>query len=208
MIGHVLLTPTASKIARPAIFLDRDGTLTEYRGYITEPGQLRLLQGAAKAISKWKTAGFLCVLITNQSAIGRGMITEEILNDIHHRLMELLAAEDASLDANYYCPEAPDGGDEFTVSSPDRKPGAGMLLRAADDLNLDLSRSWMIGDRFSDVLAGVNAGCRGSLRVRSGYHYSDGELELSCHYHTMETVGDAAQFILNGGASCSECSLT
>jgi histidinol-phosphate phosphatase family protein len=105
--------------------------------------------------------------VTNQSAIGRGMMTVERLEDIHAELDRQLAAQGATLDAVYYCPVAPDGDDRTVVECPDRKPGPGMLLRAAAERQLDLSASWMVGDLISDVLAGLNAGCR-SILVHSG----------------------------------------
>ena len=102
------------------------------------------------------------MLVTNQSAIGRGMLTEDRLDLIHDEMNRQLAAAGAALDAIYYCPEAPAGDDRTVVEHPDRKPGPGMLLRAAAELGLDLGASWMVGDMISDVLAGLNAGCRGA----------------------------------------------
>jgi D-glycero-D-manno-heptose 1,7-bisphosphate phosphatase len=107
------------------------------------------------------------VLVTNQSAIGRGMLTVERLEEIHAELHRQLADHGATLDAVYYCPVAPDGEDRTVVECPDRKPGPGMLLRAAAEQELDLAASWMVGDLISDVLAGLNAGCR-SILVHSG----------------------------------------
>ena len=111
------------------------------------------------------------MLVTNQSAIGRGMLTEERLEEIHDEMNRQLAAAGAALDAIYYCPAAPAGDDRTVVECPDRKPGPGMLLRAAGELGLDLAASWMVGDMISDVLAGLNAGCR-SILVQTGRpHY-------------------------------------
>ena len=154
-------------VPRPAVFLDRDGTLIEHVPYLSDPALVRLLPGAAETLKRLRHAGFACVLVTNQSAIGRGMLTEDRLDQIHAELHRQLAAAGASLDAIYYCPDAPSSDDRTLVESRDRKPGPGMLLRAAADLNLDLGSSWMIGDLVSDVLAGLNAGCR-SILVESG----------------------------------------
>ena len=107
------------------------------------------------------------MLVTNQSAIGRGMFTVERLEEIHTELERQLAAFGATLDGIYYCPDAPASDDQTVVEGSDRKPGPGMLLRAAADLGLDLDASWMVGDLISDVLAGLNAGCR-SILVQSG----------------------------------------
>lgn len=145
---------------RPAVFLDRDDTLVEDVPYLTDPAGLRVLPGAAAALAALRRGGFALVLATNQSVVGRGMLSEDGLRAIHDELERLLAAEGASLDAIYHCPHAPRDENDF---HPDRKPAPGMLLRAAEELGLDPSRSWMIGDRMSDVRAGLSAGCRSIL---------------------------------------------
>jgi D-glycero-D-manno-heptose 1,7-bisphosphate phosphatase len=152
---------------RPAVFLDRDGTLIEHVPYLSDPALVRVLPGAAEALVRFRRAGFACVLVTNQSAIGRGMLTLERLEEIHAELDRHLAVRGATLDAIYYCPVAPESDERTLVECPDRKPGPGMLLRAAAERQLDLSASWMVGDLISDVLAGLNAGCR-SILVHSG----------------------------------------
>jgi D,D-heptose 1,7-bisphosphate phosphatase len=159
--------PARGRGLRPAVFLDRDGTLIEHVHYLSDPGRVRLLPGAAEAIRKLRRAGFACVLITNQSAVGRGMITEARLQEIHAEMDRQLAEQGAALDAIYYCTDVPSGDGRTVVENDNRKPGPGMLRRAAAELGLDLSASWMVGDLISDVLAGLNAGCR-SFLVRSG----------------------------------------
>lgn len=153
---------------RPAVFLDRDGTLIEDTHYLVDPRHVRLLRGAAEALRRLQAAGFACVVVTNQSAIARGMLTEDGLRRVHEELSRQLAERGTALDGFYYCPEAPGADDPTVVEHPDRKPGPGMLLRAAAELGLDLGASWMIGDAISDALAGRNAGCRGSILVRTG----------------------------------------
>lgn len=180
---------------KPAVFLDRDGTVTEFDGYLTSPSQLRLLPDAAASLANLKQAGFLCILVTNQSAVGRGMITVDELDAIHAELNRLLATAGAQLDAIYSCHECPSLDDETIVEHPDRKPGPGMLLRAASDLSVDLSQSWMIGDRLSDVLAGVNAGCR-SIRVRTGHRYTCPIRSIDGEYVCKYSIKEAAEFIL------------
>jgi mannose-1-phosphate guanylyltransferase len=154
-------------VRRPAVFLDRDGTLIEHVPYLSDPALVRLLPGAAEALKKLRRAGFAVVLVTNQSAIDRGMLTEDRLNQIHTEMRRQLAACGATIDGIYYCPVAPGSDDRGLVEHPDRKPGPGMLLRASTDLKLDLAASWMVGDLISDVFAGLNAGCR-SILVESG----------------------------------------
>ncbi|MDG3008133.1 D-glycero-alpha-D-manno-heptose-1,7-bisphosphate 7-phosphatase [Paludisphaera mucosa] len=148
---------------RPAVFLDRDDTLIVDVPYLADPAGLRVLAGAATALAALRRAGYALVLATNQSAVGRGLITEERLRTIHDELERLLAADGATLDAIYYCTHAPRSDDRTAVEHPDRKPAPGMLLRAAEELELDLPASWMVGDRVSDVLAGLHAGCRSIL---------------------------------------------
>jgi D-glycero-D-manno-heptose 1,7-bisphosphate phosphatase len=148
---------------RPAVFFDRDGTLIEHVSYLSDPALVRLIPGATEALKRLRCAGFAVVLVTNQSAIGRGMLTEDRLDQIHAELNRQLAACGATIDGIYYCPVVPAGDDRTMVEYPDRKPGPGMLYRAAVDLHLDLGASWMVGDLISDVLAGLNAGCQSIL---------------------------------------------
>jgi D,D-heptose 1,7-bisphosphate phosphatase len=153
--------------SRSAVFLDRDGTLIEHVPYLSDPAMVSLLPGAAEALKRLRRAGFARVLVTNQSAIGRGMLTVNSLDEIHTELNRQLALHGASIDGIYYCPDAPQSDDRTVMENPDRKPGPGMLLRAAAELNLNLRTSWMVGDLISDVLAGLNAGCK-SILVQSG----------------------------------------
>lgn len=148
-----------------AVFLDRDGTIIVDTGYIRDPIQVRLIAGAAAGLRQMKAAGYQLVIVTNQSGIGRGYFTESEYESVHARMVELLAEEGVVLDGAYHCPIAPKSKDRTTIEHPDRKPGPGMLQQAANELNLDLSRSWMVGDSISDVLAGIHAGCRGSLLI-------------------------------------------
>jgi D-glycero-D-manno-heptose 1,7-bisphosphate phosphatase len=156
---------------RPAVFLDRDGTLNAECGFVTRPDQLCLLPGAANAVRLLREAGLACVVVTNQSAVGRGLITEGELHRIHEELVRQLREAGTFLDGLYTCTAAP-GSDH-----PERKPAPGMLLRAARELALDLTQSWMVGDSGRDILAGRRAGCRGSILVRSGHDVA-GALEL------------------------------
>jgi D-glycero-D-manno-heptose 1,7-bisphosphate phosphatase len=145
-----------------AVFLDRDGVLNEERpGYVLRPGQVRLLPGAAQGVRLLNAAGLLVVVVTNQSPIARGLLTEAGLQTIHCRLRELLAAEDATLDAIYYCPD---------IAGPLRKPEPGMLLQAADDLGLDLARCYLVGDQETDILAARRAGCRAAVALETAGH--------------------------------------
>ena len=150
---------------RPAIFLDRDGTINEEVHYLSHPDQLRLISGAAAAIKQLRAAGYLIVVITNQSGLSRRYFTPETLDEIHARLRAELAHHDAWLDGIYICPHHPDDGCVC------RKPGPRLFQQAAQDHDINLTRSVMIGDKDTDVLAARNLNMRGIL-VRTGFGVS------------------------------------
>ena len=148
---------------RTAVFLDRDNTIIEDPGYIDDPDKVRLLPGAAEAIRGLREQGHMVIVASNQSGVARGLFSEATLSLVHQRLESLLAEENATIDAAYYCPFLP--GSEAVVEayrkdSDLRKPNPGMLVRAAKEHDLDLRRSWMIGDSSRDMEAGHRAGCR------------------------------------------------
>ena len=142
---------------RRAVFLDRDGTLMEDRGYLADPVGVRLLAGAAEALRSLRKSGALLVLVSNQSGIARGLIRHEQHERVHERFRELLAAEGVVLDGCYYCEHGPDEGCGC------RKPRPGMLHAAAREHGIDLAASIMVGDKASDVAAGRAAGCTTAL---------------------------------------------
>jgi D-glycero-D-manno-heptose 1,7-bisphosphate phosphatase len=151
-------------VGRPAVFLDRDGTLLEEVDYLTSAAQLVLLPGAAAAIARLNQAGVPAVVVTNQSAVARGLLDEVELARIHARFGELLAAQGARLDLVLYCPHHPDQGlPPYRRVCACRKPAAGMLAEAALGLGLDLGRSWIVGDDERDLAAGRAVGARGIL---------------------------------------------
>lgn len=148
-----------------AVFLDRDGTINKYVGFLRNIGDFELLPGVADAIKKINESGYLAIVVTNQPVIARGEVSEEELEQIHNKMETLLGAEGAYLDAIYYCPHHPDKGFEgerveYKIQCECRKPKPGMLLRAAADFNIDLTQSWMIGDEKNDIQAGIAAGCK------------------------------------------------
>ena len=152
------------KTQKRAVFLDRDGTLNAYCGFVTAPEQLRLLPGAAQAVRRINRAGDLAVLVTNQAVAARGDCTLETLNEIHQKLELLLGEAGAFLDGIYVCPHHPEAG--FPGENPAlktecdcRKPKPGLLLRAARELQIDLTASYMVGDTARDVQTALNAGC-------------------------------------------------
>lgn len=137
--------------------MDRDGTLIEDVGYPSDPSDVALLSGVAPALLALQDAGFQLVVTSNQSGIGRGLLTPEQAERVHRRVVEMLAAQGIVMDGWYYCPHRPDEGCHC------RKPAPGLILRAADDLVIDLARSYMVGDKESDMEAGRRAGCESIL---------------------------------------------
>jgi histidinol-phosphate phosphatase family protein len=161
----------------PAVFLDRDGTLNREVNWLSDPGQIALLPGAAQAIRSLNSSGLLAVLVTNQPVIARGECSEEDLEKIHARLEFLLGLEGAYLDAIYYCPHHPDKGfpnerTDLKIACTCRKPATGMIDLAARELNIDLSKSWFIGDTTTDMETARRAGLR-SVLVETGYAGKD-----------------------------------
>lgn len=153
------------KNRQKAVFLDRDGTLNKYVGFLRNIDDFRLLDGTAEAIKKINNSGYLAVVVTNQPVIARGEVTYKQLFEIHNKMETLLGLEGAYLDAIYYCPHHLHKGydgeiPELKFDCECRKPKPGMLLKAAEELNIDLSESWIIGDSENDIKAGINAGCK------------------------------------------------
>ncbi len=156
------------KQKQKAIFLDRDGTINKYVGFLRDIDQFELLPGVAEAIRKINGSGYLAIVITNQPVIARGEVTREQLEEIHNKMETLLGAEGAYLDTIYYCPHHPHKGyegevPELKIECDCRKPKPGMLLKAAQDFNIDLANSWMIGDGENDIKAGRAAKCKTAL---------------------------------------------
>jgi D-glycero-D-manno-heptose 1,7-bisphosphate phosphatase len=148
-----------------AVFLDRDGTINVYKGFLRDIDDFELLPNVAEAVRRINDSGYLCIVVTNQPVIARGEVTEEELDRIHMKMETLLGKKGAYLDAIYYCPHHPDKGfdgeiPKLKIACNCRKPKPGMLLKAAEDFNIDLSKSYMVGDGENDVLAGEAAGCR------------------------------------------------
>jgi len=145
--------------ARPAVFLDRDGTLLDDPGFLHRPEDVRLLDGAADAVARLNRARHLVVIVTNQSGMARGLFGPAQFAAVQHRLGELLSTRGGRIDGSYFCPHHPD------VSGPCgcRKPGVRLFEQAAADLGIDFRRSWFVGDRTSDVEPAITLGGRGLL---------------------------------------------
>ena len=177
------------------IFLDRDGVINEEVGYITEWPQLKPIPSAVTALGLLHDAGWKTIVITNQSAVARGMMTEARLREIHARLLDNLC-----LDAIYYCPHYYNEGDveipPYRIACDCRKPGAGLIIKAAKEHAIDLSSSYMVGDRTSDILAGKNAGLK-TVLLNSGYGVKDLEFGIQPDYIFNDLLGFVKFLIQN-----------
>ena len=174
-----------SLVPNIAVFLDRDGTINYDSGYLSDPAALKLLPGAASAIARLNAKGVKTIVVSNQSGVGQGLYTESTLTTIHNRLCDLLRMDaGATLDGDYYCSHHPDDKCQC------RKPHPGMVIRASKDLNVDLARSYVIGDKATDIILAANAGMKGLL-VLSGH---DPDTELN----RLDKEGIQPQYIAKG----------
>lgn len=185
---------------KPAVFFDRDGTLIEEKEYLRRAEDIFVYPEALSAVRKINQSGALAVVITNQSAVARGFLTEEQLQELHRLLADVFRENGARIDAFYYCPHHPEAGEgPYTQACTCRKPEPGLLLQAAQDLEIDLASSYFIGDRFLDVETARRAGCRPVL-VKTGYGAK--ELQLSGETpppgpdYIADSILDAVEWIL------------
>jgi len=179
---------------RPAVFLDRDGTLVEDPGHLGDPDGVVVLEGVPEAIRALADGGFAPVVISNQAGVARGLFTEEAVAAVNQRIAELLGDSDARVEGWYWCPHHPD----FTGPCDCRKPAPGLLLRAARELGLDLSRSWLVGDHRSDVEAARRAGVR-PVMVLTGHGREESEhLGSAPGVPVVANLAVAASLILDG----------
>lgn len=177
-----------------AVFLDRDGTINKYVGFLRSIDQFELIPGVAKAIKKINASGYLCIVVTNQPVIARGEVTYEQLDKIHMKMETELGFEGAYVDGLYCCPHHPHKGYEgevveLKIDCECRKPKPGMLIKATKDFNIDLSQSFMVGDGENDVKAGLAAGCKSILINGEGTDYKEGNLGQ------MDTVASVVEFV-------------
>ena len=175
---------------RPAVFLDRDGTVIADAHYIADPDRVELIRGSADAIRRLKDAGFAVVLVTNQSGIARGLYSEADYLAVATRLEQILRAANASVHATYYCPHHPD----FTGPCDCRKPGTSLYRRAAIELGVDPAASFYVGDKLTDLLPAQALGGRGIL-VRTGYGV-EAERGIPSSFSVADDLSAAADLIL------------
>jgi len=178
---------------RPAVFLDRDGTLMEEVHYCADPALVRLFPGTAAALRRLTERGFLCVIITNQSGIGRGLLTETQYQAVQAELMWQLGGD--IITASYFCPDAP------PTASTRRKPETGMVQEAARDLGIDLAQSWFVGDKAADIECGACAGTQ-TILVQTGYGAkATATLDVSPHFIAKDIVAAVEVILQNSNAN-------
>ena len=177
-------------MSRPAVFIDRDGTISEEVGYVNHPSRYRVFPYAAEAVRLLNDAGWLAVLVTNQAGVARGYFAEDLISEVHAALARELERGGARLDAVYYCPHHPAVGEPpYRLDCDCRKPRPGLVRRAAEELNIDLTRSWMVGDRYGDVELARNA-CLRSAFVLSGYGRGEWEYQRERWPHQPDLVAE------------------
>jgi D-glycero-D-manno-heptose 1,7-bisphosphate phosphatase len=175
---------------RPAVFIDRDGTISEEVGYVNHPSRFRLFPFSTAAIKLLNDSGWLAILITNQAGVARGYFSEDVITSVHDRLRSDLEGGSARLDAIYYCAHHPTVGEPpYRFDCDCRKPKPGLIERAAQDLEIDLQASWMVGDRYGDVELARNAGLHAAL-VLSGYGRGEWEYQRSSWKHEPDLVAE------------------
>ena len=182
-------------MANKAVFIDRDDTLIEDPGYINDPDQVKLLDGVPEALIELKQMGYKLIVVSNQSAVARGIITEQTLAKIHERLEQLLARHGAALDKIYYCPDHPDGAvARYRRESNWRKPEPGMLLAAAEEFDIELTDSWLVGDSARDIDAGKTAGCT-TILIENATHNRTLEPGATTPDYTAVNIKEVANII-------------
>ncbi len=188
---------------RPAIFIDRDGTISEEVGYVNHPSRFRLFPYSAEAIRFLNENGWLAILITNQAGVARGYFSEDVIHAVHDQLTRDLHKGSAKLDAIYYCAHHPSVGEPpYRVDCDCRKPKTGLIQQAARNFEIDLAASWMAGDRYGDVELARNAGLRSAF-VLSGYGRGEWEYQSQSWAHrpdlVCENLLEAVKSIVNHG---------
>lgn len=175
---------------RRAVFMDRDGTISEEVGYVNHPSRYHVFPYAAEAVRILNDAGWLAILVTNQAGVARGYFTEEMIKAVHGVLEDELSTAGARLDAIYYCAHHPSVGEPpYRFDCDCRKPRPGLIRSAAAAFDIDLMRSWMIGDRYSDIELAHNAGVRSAF-VLSGYGRGEWEYQRAAWKSEPEMVAE------------------
>lgn len=193
-------------MAERAIFLDRDNTIIDNDGYLGDPTQVRLLQGAAAALAQLRRLGYRIIVVSNQSGVARGMFSEADVEAVNQEMCRQLREQaGAHIDASYYCPYHPEAKlEEYRMDHDWRKPKPGMLKQAAEDFNLDLAQCWMVGDQPRDIASGAAAGCRTVLLRDPQHPDSDPAASATVSPNfIVKTLADAARVIARESRSAN-----
>jgi D-glycero-D-manno-heptose 1,7-bisphosphate phosphatase len=175
---------------RRAVFIDRDGTISDEVGYVNHPSRFRVFPYSAAAVKLLNDNCWLAIVITNQAGVARGYFAEDMIHTVHDSLKESLESEGATLDAIYYCAHHPSVGEPpYRFDCDCRKPKPGLIRRAAEDFSIDLEQSWMVGDRYSDVELARNAGVKSAF-VMSGYGRGEWEHQRSSWTQQPDLVAE------------------
>ena len=193
-----------------AVFIDRDGTISEEVGYINHASRFRLFPYAAAAIKHLNENGWLAIVITNQAGVARGYFSEDMVQTVHGAMTKELESGGARLDAIYYCAHHPTVGEPpYRFDCDCRKPKPGLISRAAKDLDIELKESWMVGDRYSDVELARNAGVK-SMFVMSGYGRGEWEHQRASWTEKPDLVAEnlleAVRLIVSDSVECTDLS--
>jgi len=175
---------------RRAVFIDRDGTVSDEVGYVNHPSRYKVFPYSAEAIKLVNRSGWLAILVTNQAGVARGYFAEDMIGKVHEILRLELERGGARLDAVYYCAHHPSVGEPpFRFDCDCRKPKPGLVFRAAEELDIDLEKSWMVGDRYGDVELARNAGVRSAF-VLSGYGRGEWEYQRASWKHQPDLIAE------------------
>lgn len=175
---------------RPAVFIDRDGTISEEVGYVNHPSRFKLYPYSFEAIKLLNDENWLAIVITNQAGVARGYFSEDIVKQIHQQMMRAMNDASAHLDAIYYCAHHPTVGEPpYRLDCNCRKPKAGLIERAVADFKIDLASSWMVGDRYSDIELAHNAGLKSAF-VLSGYGRGEWEYQRAGWKYQADLVSE------------------
>lgn len=207
-LALVKLTKKLRKLLRPAVFLDRDGTLIRDAEYLSDPSQIHLFSNTPAALKLLKKAGYLLLVVSNQSGVARGYFPESMVGKVHRRLQAMLKAKGAGVDAFFYCPHYPTGPvKRYAKACVCRKPKTGMIRQALKKYPIDLKQSFVVGDKMDDMLLGQNAKVAGSVLVGTGKgkeHQKRLMMESLANTWVVSDILGAAKLILKMGAEKHE----
>lgn len=197
-----MFVEVVNSMKRPAVFIDRDGTISEEVGYVNHPSRFRLFPYAGEAIRILNNNDWLAIVVTNQAGVARGYFSEDVIVSVHDQLKRDLQTDSAQLDAIYYCAHHPSVGEPpYRLDCDCRKPKTGLIDCAAKEFEIDLAASWMVGDRYGDVELARNAGLHSAF-VLSGYGRGEWEYQRHSWKHqpdlVCENLLEAVKMIVNG----------